>query len=167
MLEESFDKVQQEEERVRKKKLDGIRAAKRPIDINKLNEFALKHDQFILQMQYKKATSDVGNKSMVSAPTSYTPKYRSKFYQRNLEQEQTRREMEEAKKELKQLLFEKKKSYSRYVGDVHRPNPSQIKSKELENLRDRLHHPIRESVRVSPGTSLPLLPPVDRDRSFQ
>ena len=41
------------------------------------------------------------NKTMISVSDSYTPKYRSKFYQRNLEQEQTRREMEEAKKELK------------------------------------------------------------------
>ena len=69
--------------------------------MNKLNEHAMKHDQFLLQMQYKRATDT--NKSMLSAPadSSYTPKYRSKFYQRNLEQEQTRREMEEAKKELK------------------------------------------------------------------
>ena len=74
--------------------------------------------------------------------------------------------MEEAKKELKQLLFEKKKSYSRYVGDVHRPNISKIKAKELENLKERLHHPIRMTQKVSPGTSLPLLPPVQRNTSF-
>ena len=66
--------------------------------------------------------------------------------------------MEEAKKELKQLLFEKKKSYSRYVADIHKPNASTMKAKELENLRDRLHHPVRQSQRVSPGTILPLLP---------
>lgn len=53
--------------------------------------------------------------------------------------------MEEAKKELKQLLFEKKRSYSRYVTDVYRPNTSMLKSKELENLKDRLHHPVRSS----------------------
>ena len=53
--------------------------------------------------------------------------------------------MEEAKKELKQLLFEKKRSYSRYVSDVHKPAASHIKSKELENLMDRLKHPVRES----------------------
>ena len=44
--------------------------------------------------------------------------------------------MEEAKQELKQLLFEKKKSYSQYVSDVHKPSRSIYKSKELENLRD-------------------------------
>ena len=53
--------------------------------------------------------------------------------------------MEEAKKELKQLLFEKKRSYARYVSDVHKPPVSYLKSKELENLRDRLKHPVRES----------------------
>ena len=116
-------------------------------------------------MQYKRVTDT--NKSMISAQTdAYTPKYRSKFYQRNLEQEQTRREMEEAKKELKQLLFEKKRSYSRYVNDVHKPNASQMKSKELENLKDRLRHPVRESVHISPGTILPLLPPAHQNRSF-
>ena len=75
--------------------------------------------------------------------------------------------MEEAKKELKQLLFEKKRSYSRYVSDVHKPSASNLKSKELENLRDRLRHPVRESQHVSPGTILPLLPPEHQDRSFQ
>ena len=117
MLEESFEKEMEEEERVRRKKLDMIKLAKRPIDMNKLNEHAMKHDQFIAQMQYKRQ-ADM-NRSMVSAATSFTPKYRSKFYQRNLEQEQRRKEMEEAKQELKQLLFDKKKSYSRYVADVH------------------------------------------------
>ena len=53
--------------------------------------------------------------------------------------------MEEAKKELKQLLFEKKKSYSKYVSDIHKPSASLLKAKELENLRDRLKHPVRES----------------------
>lgn len=43
--------------------------------------------------------------------------------------------MEDAKKELKQLLFEKKKSYAQYVADVHRPYVSILKSKELENLK--------------------------------
>ena len=68
--------------------------------------------------------------------------------------------MDEAKKELKQLLFEKKRSYAKYVGDVHKPMPSLIKSKEIENLRERLRHPVRQSNRVTPGTSLPLLPPM-------
>ena len=44
--------------------------------------------------------------------------------------------MEEAKQELKQLLFDKKKSYSRYVADVHKPTVSLMKSKELENLKE-------------------------------
>ena len=75
--------------------------------------------------------------------------------------------MEEAKKELKQLLFEKKKSYSKYVSDIHKPSASVLKAKELENLRDRLKHPVRESQRLPPGTVLPLLPPVNQNRSFQ
>ena len=82
MLEESFEKEMEEEERIRKKKLDMIKLSKRPIDMNKLHEHAMKHDQFIMQMQYKRA-ADV-NRSMVSAATT-EPRYRSKFYQRNLE----------------------------------------------------------------------------------
>lgn len=75
--------------------------------------------------------------------------------------------MEEAKKELKQLLFEKKRSYSRYVSEVHKPSTSLVKSKELENLRERLKHPVRESQHISPGTVLPLLPALHQDRSYQ
>ena len=69
--------------------------------------------------------------------------------------------MEEAKQELKQLLFEKKKSYSRFVQDYHKPSISVIKSKELENLKEGLHHPVRQGQHVSPGTVLPLLPPLN------
>ena len=63
MLEESFDQVQAEEEKERQKKLAKIRLAKRPIDINKLQEHALKHDQFIMRMQFRKANE--ANKSMI------------------------------------------------------------------------------------------------------
>ena len=44
MLEESFDKELEEEEKARKKKLEQIKLSRRPIDINKLNEHAMKHD---------------------------------------------------------------------------------------------------------------------------
>jgi len=78
MLEESFEKEQMEVEKIRKQKLEQIKLSKRPIDMNKLLEHAVKHDQFIAQMQYKKATET--DKSMMSAQTDFTPKYRSKFY---------------------------------------------------------------------------------------
>ena len=73
--------------------------AKRPVDFAKLGEHAAKHDQFVMKLQYKKAGSS--KSSALLPPQSYTPKYRSKFYLRTLEQEQTRKEMEEAKSELK------------------------------------------------------------------
>ena len=44
MLEESFEKVQKEEEKSRRQKLVQIKMDKRPLDLNKLNEHALKHD---------------------------------------------------------------------------------------------------------------------------
>ena len=75
-----------------------------------------------------------------------------------------RKEIEEAKIELKQLLLEKKKSYARYVADVHKPNVSMFKAKELENLKEALKHPVKESFKFSPGTSLPSLTKGVRDR---
>ena len=62
-----------------------------------------------------------------------------------MELELHRKEMEEAKNELKQLLREKKRSYSRYVSDVHKPISSFHKAKELENLKERLRHPVRKA----------------------
>ena len=75
--------------------------------------------------------------------------------------------MEEAKNELKQLLIEKKRSYARYVSDVHKPQRSMFKAKELENLKDSLKHPVRQSKKFTPGTSVPLLPNISQNRSFQ
>ena len=62
-----------------------------------------------------------------------------------------RKEMEEAKEELKALLIEKKTNYAQYVKDVHVPNVSWTKQKELENLMQRIKHPVRESVSNAPG----------------
>ena len=83
MLEESFEKEQQEVERQRKNKLKQIKLAKKPLDMEQLEEHAKKHDEFILEMHRKKANEL--NKSVLTE--TYMPKYRSKFYQRNLEQE--------------------------------------------------------------------------------
>lgn len=69
--------------------------------------------------------------------------------------------MAEAKSELRQLLHDKKKSYAKYVKDVHVPAQSHQKAKELENLIERIKHPIRQSQRITPGTSVPLLPPIN------
>ena len=68
----------------RKQKLLQIKQSRKPLDVTKLQEHALKHDQFKMQMQYKRQTES--NHHQVLS-TSFTPKYRSKFYQRNLEQE--------------------------------------------------------------------------------
>jgi hypothetical protein len=69
--------------------------------------------------------------------------YKSKFYMRNLEQMQLKREMEEAKAEIKDLLTEKKLNYAQYVRDVHVPSVSFKKQQEMKNLKDRLKHPVR------------------------
>lgn len=62
-----------------------------------------------------------------------------------------RKEMEEAKEELKALLQDKKANYAKYVRDIHKPAISFSKQVEMQNLKDRLKHPVRESLRVSPG----------------
>ena len=45
--------------------------------------------------------------------------------------------------------------------DVHRPTESDAKSTELKNLVQRIKHPVREAKRLTPGTSVPLLPAID------
>lgn len=47
--------------------------------------------------------------------------YKSKFYLRSIQQDQVRKEMEEAKAELKALLQDKKANYAKYVHDIHKP----------------------------------------------
>jgi|688.fasta_scaffold208582_1 hypothetical protein len=50
--------------------------------------------------------------------------YKSKFYLRIHEQQLVRKEMEEAKEELKQLMLDKKQNYAKYVQECHLPNVS-------------------------------------------
>jgi formiminotetrahydrofolate cyclodeaminase len=54
--------------------------------------------------------------------------YRSKFYERTIEQENMKKEMEEAKAELKFLIAKKRKNYSRYVSQVYQPKHSEQKA---------------------------------------
>jgi hypothetical protein len=58
-----------------------------------------------------------------------------------------RKEMAEAKAELKALLADKKASYAQYVRDIHLPQVSFKKQQEMKNLKERLKHPVRQSVR--------------------
>jgi hypothetical protein len=62
--------------------------------------------------------------------------------------------MEEAKAELKALLKDKKANYAKYVHDVHKPALSFSKQVEMQNLKDRLKHPVRASSRISPGQAM-------------
>ena len=69
------------------------------LDVNKILEHARKHDELIERMKSE-------NRQRIRSHTqpdseSMASHYHSKFYQRALEQEQTRAEMEEAKAELK------------------------------------------------------------------
>jgi len=84
--------------------------------------------------------------------TLQSPKaYKSKFYNHILERELVKKEMDEAKEELKSLLIEKKVNYAKYVRDVHLPTVSFRKQKEMENIKDHLKHPVRTAVKVSPN----------------
>ena len=81
--------------------LENIRNQRQPVDFGKLNDHALQHDRFIHKLQCKKADKNAASsQNMHQVP--YVPKYRSKFYLRNLEQEQARKEMAEAKSELRE-----------------------------------------------------------------
>ena len=59
--------------------------------------------------------------------------------------------MNEAKEELKQLLDLKKRNYAKYVKQVHEPHRSEKKAQELQLLKEKIHHPVRKSKRISPG----------------
>lgn len=73
--------------------------------------------------------------------------------------------MEEAKAELQALLHDKKANYAQYVRDVHKPVISLTKQVEMQNLKDRLKHPVRESLRVSPGQALISFSKLNRSNS--
>ena len=51
--------------------------------------------------------------------------------------------MEEARAELKALLQDKKANYAKYVKDVHTPVVCFTKRVEMQNLMERLKHPVR------------------------
>lgn len=55
---------------------------------------------------------------------------------------------------MKKLLIDKKDSYARYVREMHIPNKSKKKEKELQELISTLKHPVRNPVRISPGAEV-------------
>jgi hypothetical protein len=56
-----------------------------------------------------------------------------------------RKENEEARAELKEILAEKKQNYAQYVREVHLPSVSLRKQQEMKDLKERLRHPVRQS----------------------
>ena len=88
---------------------------------------------------------------MVEVAEEAPKQYKSKFYKRTLEQLQYRKEMEEAKAELKLEMMERKLNYAKYVKEMHAPLVSEVKQQEMNDLRRSLKHPVRPSNRVSPG----------------
>ena len=116
-IEDQFAQKQEEARLQRKQVIEEIKMKHAPLDLNKIIEHARKHDAFVERMR-----SENRSRRSLKSPArseSAVSHYRSKFYQRNLEQERTRQEMEEAKAELKLLLEQKKKSYARYVAQVY------------------------------------------------
>ncbi len=56
-----------------------------------------------------------------------------------------RKENEEARAELKEILAEKKQNYAQYVREVHLPSVSLRKQQEMKDLKERLRHPVRQN----------------------
>ena len=71
------------------------------LDFEKLNDHARKHDEFVEKMRQSQSNSRRRAQTPLQSEMQIPTNYRNKFYQRTLEQEQTRKEMEEAKAELK------------------------------------------------------------------
>lgn len=55
---------------------------------------------------------------------------------------------------MKKLLIDKKDNYAKYVKEMHLPHKSKKKEKELQELREALHHPVRHTVKYPPGSVL-------------
>jgi hypothetical protein len=58
------------------------------------------------------------------------------------------------KEEMKKLLMDKKENYAKYVREMHLPQRSQKKTKELEGLIKSLKHPVKQTKRYTPGSSI-------------
>lgn len=92
----------------------------------------MKRELAMKQMQYSLSQKNVSQTS-----------YKSKYYQQTLKDARAKQEIAKAKAELREILIEKRKKYAAFVKDVHTPVVSQKKSKELENLKTAMKHPVR------------------------
>ena len=147
-LEENFQKQEEEAKEKRKRILGMIKQISKPMNFAQLQEHTIKQDK--IQEEFR----DRRDKERAAMQLPKMSNYKSKFYQRINEQEQVRKEMEEAKEELKQLMADKKVNYAKYVQECHMPSVSFTKQKQMENLIDRLKHPVRDSTKVSPGSAM-------------
>ena len=87
MLEESFSKEEQDMKHERKLVLEKIKLSKRPVDFHKLNEHARKHDRLVSSLTAKKNEQNRSASASLDSHARHIamiPKYRSKYYMRNL-----------------------------------------------------------------------------------
>lgn len=144
-IEEKFisDVVASELEK-RKKELAEIRSLHKPIGREDIDEHARKHDE-ILQMKLAERGKERREK-YAEAHSSYDfHKYKSKFTEDVLDNEEKRKEEERRKEEEKRKNAEKMQSYAKFVKEMHVPQVSRKKQLELQlMIENQKHHPFRK-----------------------
>ena len=87
------------------------------MDNKVLGEHAEKHEK--LRGEILKKKSDNRAQSLENIQQRSPFSYKSRFYEKNIKLIEEKKQVEEARGELKQLLLDKKSHYSRYVKDAH------------------------------------------------
>ena len=135
----------------RKEELKKIREMRgKPLDESELKEHKKRYDSIVRQRM-----AELEEERMRKvANADYDPnKYKTRLHQQiNTEDAVKRREYMEKLKH-KKLLAQKKMSYGDFVSQVHKPAMSMKKKVEMENLIDKLKHPIKETHKVPNSAS--------------
>lgn len=138
----------------RKRALEQIRMFKKPIDKEEIEEHAKKYE-LILEKLMEDRQKERDKKKEQDHDEEYDPgKYKTKTYQEVAMMDLQIKEEKETREEMKKLLIEKKDSYARYVREMHLPQRSQKKIKELAKVIEHIHHPVRHKVKYPPGLEM-------------
>lgn len=92
-----------------------------------------------------------------------TKRFKTRAYERVIQAEQDERDRREELAESKKNLLEKKQMYGHYVRQSFLPEISREKEAQRQQLIEGLKHPVREAVKVSPGTHVDIPPPNEDD----
>ena len=151
ILETKFvKKAERKEDRRRKKVIDEKKIKFKPIRIQEIGQHARSHDKLIQAMMAKK--KEERDRSLSN---SFNPSVlRTELHKQlviNDQQEKLQKEVEEEKK---RALKAKKLNYDQFIRMVHKPAVDQNKVDELQNRIDKLKHPVKDKIVITPGMTM-------------